>query len=72
MPGAPGAVFLNGQRLERFVPISFHPGDVCVLQIPGGGGYGPPREREPELVRADVANGFVSPAAARDIYGIEL
>jgi N-methylhydantoinase B len=72
LPGAPGAVFLNGERLERFIPITFNPGDICVLQVPGGGGYGPPRERNPELVRADVRNGYVSAMAARTIYGVEV
>ncbi len=72
LPGAPGAVFVNGERIERFVPISFKPGDICVLQVPGGGGYGPPRDRDPELVRADVTQGFVSPEAARTIYGVEV
>jgi N-methylhydantoinase B len=72
LPGAPGAVFVNGQRIERFIPIIFKPGDMCVLQVPGGGGYGPPGERDPELVRTDVANGFVSAQAAREVYGLDL
>ncbi|NJM06046.1 hydantoinase B/oxoprolinase family protein [Candidatus Gracilibacteria bacterium] len=72
LPGAPGAVFLNGERLERFIPITFKPGDMCVLQVPGGGGYGPPRERDPELVRADVRNGYVSAEAAGIVYGVDV
>lgn len=36
----------------------------------GGGGYGDPTEREPELVRADVAAGFVSAERARDVYAV--
>jgi N-methylhydantoinase B len=35
----------------------------------GGGGYGPPLERERELVAADIADGYVSPAAAAELYG---
>jgi len=35
----------------------------------GGGGYGPPRERERALVEDDLADGYVSDAAARDLYG---
>ena len=34
--------------------------DVVVLQSAGGGGYGDPLEREPEAVRDDVAEGYVS------------
>lgn len=72
MPGAPGEVWLNGARVERFPPIEFRPGDVCVLRVPGGGGVGVPREREPERVRRDVEMGLVTPRAARDIYGVEV
>jgi len=69
LPGAPGAVFLNGERVERFVPLQFNPGDICVLHVPGGGGYGPPAERDRGLLRRDVEIGYVSPEAARAVYG---
>ena len=36
----------------------------------GGGGYGNPLERDPEMVRDDVRNGFVSLKAARELYGV--
>jgi N-methylhydantoinase B len=36
----------------------------------GGGGWGDPRERDPEAVRRDVADGIVSPDAARETYGV--
>jgi N-methylhydantoinase B len=35
----------------------------------GGGGYGPPLERERELVEADIADGYVSLDAAAGVYG---
>lgn len=35
-------------------------GDLIVLESSGGGGYGPPEERPAELLRADLANGFVT------------
>ncbi len=44
--------------------------DVVVARTAGGGGYGAPHEREPELVAADVADGFLSTAVARDVYGV--
>jgi N-methylhydantoinase B/oxoprolinase/acetone carboxylase alpha subunit len=71
-PGALGEVYLNGERLDRFPPLEFHPGDICVIRVPGAGGFGPPREREPERVRGDVEVGFVTPQAAREIYGVEV
>jgi len=46
------------------------PGDVIRFCQPGGGGYGSPLEREPELVAEDVANGYVSLEKAREDYGV--
>ncbi|MEX2355392.1 MAG: hydantoinase B/oxoprolinase family protein [Thermaerobacterales bacterium] len=68
-PGRRGEVWLNGQQLERFPPLEFRPGDVCVVRLPGGGGFGPPEEREADRVAVDVANGLVSENAADRIYG---
>ncbi len=45
-------------------------GDVLRVVTPGGGGYGDPRERDPAAVRRDLAQGKISPRAARDIYGV--
>ena len=35
-------------------------GELMSLQLGGGGGYGPPLERDPDAVAADVASGRVS------------
>jgi N-methylhydantoinase B len=42
------------------------------IRLPGSGGYGPPTERDPEIVRWDVLNGKVSPESARKDYGVVL
>jgi N-methylhydantoinase B len=47
-------------------------GARIIAETGGGGGYGEPIEREPELVRDDVMNGYVSVAAARQDYGVAL
>jgi N-methylhydantoinase B len=47
-------------------------GSAFALSLSGGGGYGDPREREPELVLRDVENGYVSRQAAEDVYGVVL
>ena len=39
-------------------------------RTPGGGGYGPALERDPELVLSDVINGKVTPGRAHDVYGV--
>ena len=36
----------------------------------GGGGYGNPLERAPQLVLEDVLERYVSPEAARETYGV--
>ena len=38
----------------------------------GGGGHGDPRLRDPAAVREDVAEGYVSARAAREIYGVAI
>ncbi len=47
-------------------------GDVIRTMTGGGGGFGHPRERDPEAVRADVASGHLTASAAREIYGLQV
>ena len=47
-------------------------GQVVRVVTTGGGGWGDPLEREPELVERDVVDGKVSLAAARSDYGVVL
>jgi len=42
------------------------------LLLPGGGGFFSSFERDPELVRRDVLNGYVSFHAAHEQYGVVL
>jgi N-methylhydantoinase B len=44
--------------------------DVIEFHSAGGGGYGNPLERDPEVVERDVVNGYVSVDRARDDYGV--
>ena len=36
------------------------PGEILVMRTPGGGGFGPPEDRDPEQRRRDVEFGYVS------------
>jgi N-methylhydantoinase B len=54
---------------SKFTNIVLGEGDEVLIQSPGGGGYGDPRERAPARVTEDVDQGFVSAAVAREIYG---
>ncbi|MFN8593317.1 MAG: hydantoinase B/oxoprolinase family protein [Thermomicrobiales bacterium] len=54
----------------KFTNVLLKRGDIVRYVTPGGGGYGNPLRRDPELVLADVRNGWVSPAAATRDYGV--
>ena len=71
--GAPGGVFLASGAVLRGKGTQRIPaGERLVIHTPGGGGYGPPRKRDPERTRADVDDGLVSPEVARRRYGRDL
>jgi N-methylhydantoinase B len=46
------------------------PEDLLLMESSGGGGFGDPLERDPTLVAADVAEGYVTREAAETAYGI--
>jgi N-methylhydantoinase B len=52
--------------------LSLKLGDSATIRGGGGGGYGDPTEREPDKVREDVYQGYVTLGAARDTYGVVL
>lgn len=52
--------------------IELGPGERLVSLSAGGGGYGPPRTRDPEAVRRDVAEGWISRERAEAVYGVLL
>lgn len=70
--GLAGQVLLStGESLEikglHHVPA----GVTVTMRSPGGGGIGDPKKRDRSAVAADVANGYVTASAAREIYGFE-
>ena len=44
-------------------------GDRLMLKLPGGGGMGDRRLRDPGLVARDVRDGLVTPEKARRVFG---
>jgi N-methylhydantoinase B len=78
LPSIPQGVRLTRARGETeylgaiFSNVSVQPDDFFVRPSAGGGGYGDPLEREPERVRDDVADGYVTLERARKDYGVVL
>jgi N-methylhydantoinase B len=52
--------------------IPVRQGQLIQIVTTGGGGWGDPLERDPELVRLDVTRGLVSRASAERDYGVVL
>jgi len=70
--GLPGKLILNPDTAEETqIPskgiMKLKKGDVISLRCLGAGGYGDPKERDPELLEADLRDGKVTAeSAARD------
>jgi N-methylhydantoinase B len=63
-------VLNNGARPNPKSQIDLDDRQSVHLNLPGGGGYGEPFERDPEVVRRDVIDGYVTPEAAARYYGV--
>ena len=59
-------------ELDAWARVMLQPGETMVSVSSAGGGYGPAHERDPERVRNDVADGWVSAKRARAVYGVVL
>lgn len=70
--GAPGEVKLaDGTQLRSKGRQFVSNGTRLKLCLPGGGGYGVPAERAPELVAKDIRAGMITAEQARNDYGYE-
>lgn len=70
MAGSKSQFLINGMGKDPGGINFAYPGDIITFFNPGGGGYGNPRERDPDLVRRDVLYGYVSPEKAKEAYGV--
>jgi N-methylhydantoinase B len=70
--GAPGEVSVDGRPLPTKRLTSLAPDARVRLDLPGGGGVGDPRERDPQAVLRDVVDGYVTLEAARELYGVRI
>ena len=70
--GAPGRDYVNNKPIPAKVRLDVQSGDIVTFDTPGGGGFGPPRERAPERVLLDLKSGLITPEKAKSDYGVEL
>jgi len=71
--GRAGAVSCNiSGSVAHKGKISLNAGDTLVLDLPGGGGLGPPSARDPERIKNDITAGFVSLEKAQSDYGLSV
>ena len=66
--GEPGPDFANAKLFWKRIET----GDAFIVNSGGGGGFGSPLERPAETVLDDVRQGYVSPEAARVLYGVAI
>jgi N-methylhydantoinase B len=45
-------------------------GEIIDITIAGAGGHGSPLQRDPALVRRDLAEGRIDELTARDVYSL--
>jgi N-methylhydantoinase B len=73
--GQPGHVLI--ERTDGTTQVALketlmlNAGDRVRIWTGGGGGYGDPKRRDRERVHTDVMRGYVSPEAARKVYGLD-
>jgi N-methylhydantoinase B len=58
-------------RGGRVTNLPLATGDVVRVVTGNGGGWGNPRQRQRDLVRADLADGYISPEVARQVYQLD-
>jgi N-methylhydantoinase B len=60
------------ETLDPCAQVTLLDGETVVSISCGGGGYGPADDRDPEKVRHDVQEGWISKERARDVYHVVL
>jgi len=58
------------RALATKITTQVEPGTRIILKTAGGGGYGSPSDREPNMVQHDIIEGLISKSRAREEYGV--
>jgi N-methylhydantoinase B len=71
--GSPGEVVLDdGKKLHAKALKDLKENDVVHVNLPGGGGYGDPFQRDPQKILWDVIEGYVTLDEAEKKYGVAI
>jgi len=70
--GSARTLQINNETVHPKGRYVLQPGDVLTLSDAGGGGFGDPAERDPDLILQDIRQGNVSKEAARRDYNFTM
>jgi N-methylhydantoinase B len=59
----------DARELSSKTTVDLQAGELISVQMGGGGGFGPPRERDPEALAQDIRAGRISLQRATEVYG---
>jgi N-methylhydantoinase B len=76
LPGGPGSQWRRTvdkrlEPLEQCGQFVLRDGERVVSISTGGGGYGRPTDRDPKLTTKDLAEGWITPERAHEVYGLK-
>jgi N-methylhydantoinase B len=68
------AIIKDGEEehLSSKTTVQLKPGDVISYRTSGGGGYGEPFKRDPQVILEDALQGKISIERARERYGVDI
>lgn len=74
--GTPARISVTGpdgteRELNSKGSFSAQADSLVTFEVPGSGGFGPASERDPDKLRADLVDGYVSPAGAMRDYDVD-
>jgi N-methylhydantoinase B len=67
--GTAGKVMKEGKPQFPKGKVTLKTGERLEVETPGGGGWGRASERSVEIIEQDVAEGLITPRAAKTVYG---
>ena len=66
-----GGKIYRPPHLSKDQDIEVGPGDVVRVTTPGGGGYGDPAKRSPDLIERDLRRGYYTAEQVRTLFGAQ-